>query len=363
MFYVKLTDDLIGKRLGAPICDSSGRIILRKGVELTSTYIERLRNLGYVRIFIENELAPDIEVTDAISKEARVLAAESVRQVLAQVEAGLQPDVRRIQIAVDRIIDDIFDDSCVVKAIAVVRNIDDYTMMHSVNVAVLSIIIARSLGYPRHDLKDIGVGAILHDIGKAKLPRVLINKPGKLTDQEFEQVKRHTEYGFEILRKIFSINLSSAHIAYQHHERLDGSGYPRGLVGEGIHPWSRLAAVADVYDALTTDRPYRAAFRPDEAMAILHDNTGVQFEGRPVIHLIRRLAIYPAGTIVRLNNGYIGIVVRQTTVSSRPVVRVLADPDGLLTGSYELDLSQDETYHVCHVLPHFPRSLLDQLAR
>src|SRR5690606_21216738 len=149
------------------------------------------------------------------------------------------------------------------------------------------------------------------------------------TDEEFAEVKKHPEYGFEVLRTIFEINLLSAHVAYQHHERLDGSGYPRGLKGDEIHLWARLTAVADVYDALTADRPYRKALRPDQALKLLREDAPHRLDERAVYYLIRHLAVYPEGTIVRLNNGHIGIVVRQTADPAKPVVRVIADTERL----------------------------------
>src|SRR5690606_17963818 len=137
-----------------------------------------------------------------------------------------------------------------------------------------SLAIGLKLGYSEAQLEGLGIGAILHDIGKVAIPLEILNKKGKLSEEEYTLVKEHTTNGFEILRKIEELPLLAAHCAYQHHERLDGSGYPRGLKGDDIHPYAKLLAVTDVFDALTTERSYRKAMLPHIALEVIFSGTG-----------------------------------------------------------------------------------------
>lgn len=364
MRYANIDHTLVGKRLGATIYDERGQPVLRKGVILTTTYIQRLKKKGFSRIYIENELAPDIELNNAITEETRVRAVETVRKALTAIESSTSPKVsiNEIHRVVRQIVDEISGNTDVVYAISALRNYDDYTFVHSVNVTVLTLILGRKYGLTRADLDAIGVGALLHDIGKMQVPKSIVNKPGRLTEEEFAEIKKHPIYGFELLRKVWEINLVSAHIAYQHHERLDGSGYPRGLSGDEIHLWSRLAAVADVYDALTADRPYRGALTPHEALGILREDALQNRLDERAVHLLtRHLAIYPDGSIVRLNDGHIAVVVRQTDEPTQPVVRVVADPETILSSPWEEDLRHAGTRKIALILPEYPRYILDQL--
>jgi HD-GYP domain-containing protein (c-di-GMP phosphodiesterase class II) len=170
-------------------------------------------------------------------------------------------------------------------------------------------------------VKDLGEGAILHDIGKLFIPDEILNKNGPLTDEEFELVRRHTNDGFEVLRRKRSISLFSAHVAYQHHERLDGSGYPRRLTGDDIHEFAKAVAIVDSYDAMTSDRAYRSALPPHEAISILVRETGGKYDRDLVGRFMKLVAMYPVGSVVRLSSGEVCTVVNATRKSL--VVRVL----------------------------------------
>lgn len=147
------------------------------------------------------------------------------------------------------------------------------------------------------------MGSLLHDIGKMMIPPEILHKPGRLTDEEFDIIKNHAKYGFDILRKQGDVPLLSAHCALQHHEKWNGGGYPRGLAGEEIHPYARALAVGDVFDALTTHRVYRRAMLPHEAMEIIYADTNSHFEQSVVETFRRTVAIYPVGVTVKLNSG------------------------------------------------------------
>jgi putative nucleotidyltransferase with HDIG domain len=357
--------DALGCRLARAIRDDRGRVLLAEGVVLTRTMLRALRARGYRAVAVVNELAPDVLVDEALQDETRLRAEQVVRDVLRRSLDGERIDTRRVSEAVDAIINDLQRNPDVVFSLATLRSVDDHTFVHSVNVCTYCLIMARGLGYDRGDLRRLGTGAILHDIGKVRY-RHLIERRGPLTPEEFEQVKRHTVDGYEMLRRQPGIDLLSAHVALQHHERLDGSGYPRGLAGEEIHPFARLAAVADVYDAITADRPYRSASPPHEAMAALQEMAGRLLDPGLVRQLAQRLAVYPNGTLVRLSDGCLAVVVGQGASGPWPRVRVLTDEALTLVSPYEVETGPGAQFRqvraVLHKLPSAVRAQLNRTA-
>ncbi len=186
---------------------------------------------------------------------------------------------------------------------------DDYTYSHSVNVAVLSIIIGVTMGLGRKELTKLGLGALLHDIGKVFIDKDIVNKPGKLTDEEFSSMKMHSKLGYDYVRDRFQLPVKSYVAVLDHHERYDGSGYPNSKKGDEISDFGKMIALADVYDALTSERPYRKALPPSEAMEYIMGNSQVHFDPELVKVFSRKVAPYPVGTLVKLSNGMTGLVV------------------------------------------------------
>ncbi|MNC14638.1 Cyclic di-GMP phosphodiesterase response regulator RpfG [compost metagenome] len=194
-------------------------------------------------------------------------------------------------------------------------------------------------GYSREELRIIGLGSLLHDIGKTQIPVKIIQKPGMLSDEEFRHMQAHTEIGYRILKDEPNIPLLAAHCALQHHERIDGSGYPRGLKGPQIHEYAKWLGVADSYDAMTSNRIYKKAMLPHQAVEALYVGSGTLYEQKQLELFRDRVAIYPLGLTVKLSTGESGVVVKiDPTIPHRPVVRVLHDPDGEPVVPYELDL-------------------------
>ena len=232
------------------------------------------------------------------------------------------------------------------------RTYQDYIYAHSVNTCVLSVLIAVNLDYPEGKLTDLALGTMLHDIGMMMLPDALLMKMGNLTPEESKQVQQHPEDGFNILRTVREIPITVAHIAYQHHERVDGKGYPRNLTADKILEVAKVAAVADTFDALVSDRPYRKGMVPHEAyevMMALADS----YVDRDILHLfLTHVAIYPVGSVVQLDNGQHGVVTKVLPrLQTRPQVRLLTDQQGnLLSEQTEIDLTQHLTLMISRVL-------------
>lgn len=328
------------------IYSGDSHILLHAGMVLTPDSIRRLYEIGITSVYIQQEdLIETTPIQDVISEETRLETIRMVKLSFVNLEIHLKLNLGKLKSLVDNIIDELLTNDHVLVQLSDIRAFDDYLFAHSVNVCVLSIMTGITLVYERQHLMELGVGALLHDIGKTRVDAEILNKPDDLTRDEFEEVKRHTEYGFEILREYQEVTLLSAHIAYQHHERWDGQGYPRGLCGREIHEYARIVAVADVYDALLADRPYRPSYTVSQALTILERMSGIYLDPECVTALITNIAVYPIGSLVEISTGYIGIVVNTNKETpTRPVVKMLMDNNGRrLSRPHEIDLSQLST--------------------
>ncbi|HOV42638.1 MAG TPA: HD-GYP domain-containing protein [Syntrophothermus lipocalidus] len=342
-----------GMIVARSIFDSEGNCLLGAGVTLTDYYIQRLKELGIVSIYVEDDLFDSLgEIKEPISEQTRLETIKEVRKNFQALEANRRINTRHVKKMVDTILDELMSNREVLINLSDIRTYDDYTFSHSCNVCVLSLLTGITLGYNELKLKELGIGALLHDIGKIRVSKELLNKRGELTKNEYAEIKKHAAYGFDILRTYEDIPLLSAHIAFQHHERWDGKGYPRGLNQEQIHEYARIVAVADVYDALLADRPYRSAYSINQAVAILNHMSGLYFEPRILAALVSNVAVYPIGSVVMLNTGEIGVVVDvNRNAPTRPVVRVVLDRRLLrLKNPHEVDLSNLSTVYIARVL-------------
>ncbi len=363
MRIAALTNAIVGKRVAKTIFTADGRALLTQGTVLTPAFINSLKERGFQSVYIENELCPDIEVNDAINEATRVRATSIVMETMVKTLAGQEVNVGNIKNAVQDIINDLQGNSDLVFTLSTIRSIDDYTFAHSVNVCVLSLIIASSMHYTNDDLQKVGVGALLHDLGKISLAEV-VKKPGPLTAEEWKAMKTHPRMGYDKLRENFEISLLSAHVALQHHERMDGSGYPRGLKGNEIHEFGRIAAVADVYDALTSNRSYRAEMPAYEAANNLMGMAGAHLDMDLVKRLLARVAVFPTGAIVLLSDRRVGVVASQSCEApDKPVVRVITDAEYQLKPPQDIDLYKNPGLTISKILSDFPDKVKEQIGR
>ena len=345
MRRINIEDLKTEMQVGRNILGSEGRILLNSGVVLTDSYIMRLRALGIASVYIKDEFFGEVEVPEVVSEQTRMETVRIIRDNFTLLEQGHKINVRMMKNTVNTLIDELLENSHVLLNLTDIRGFDDYTFAHSVNVCILSLMTGITMRYYDAKLRELAMGAILHDIGKIQLDKNLLNKPDDLNHEEYNELKKHAEKGFEILRKYDDISLLSAHIAFQHHERWNGKGYPRRLAGTDIHEYSRIVAVADVYDALLADRPYRPAYTANQAIGILKQMSGTDLDPECTKALIANIAIYPIGTIVELNTGVVGMVVDvNKEMPTRPVVRVVYNRNSeRLYHSHEVDLSKMST--------------------
>jgi len=195
-------------------------------------------------------------------------------------------------------------------SLARLKTADDYTFMHSVAVCALMIALARQLGLDEQQTREAGMAGLLHDLGKAMIPLEILNKPGKLTEEEFTLVKTHPAEGHKLLLGGTGINEISKDVCLHHHEKVDGSGYPKGLNGDSMSLYAKMGAVCDVYDAVTSNRPYKVGWDPAESIKRMAEWTG-HFDATVFQAFVRSLGIYPVGSLVRLASGKLGVVTEQ----------------------------------------------------
>jgi HD-GYP domain-containing protein (c-di-GMP phosphodiesterase class II) len=264
-----------------------------------------------------------------VSKKTQVVAFKAVSNIIHSVRSGYGIDVKHTRDVSEKLVEEVLQAPDAIMNLMDIKSFDDYTFTHNINVATICLLIGQTLGLPAEDMKELGEGGILHDVGKLKIPVSILNKDGKLTEQEFDEMKMHPSYGYEILSKSKGISSRAKLIALQHHEKFQGGGYPKKLKGNEISLFARICAIADVYDALTTDRPYRVAMTPYEAMKILNSGIDNHFDPKILTAFIRKFSLYPAGSLVKLNDGSYGLVLKNNPTSViRPVIKILMDSNG-----------------------------------
>ena len=351
MLVSRLMEGMITAR---NVFSADGIMLLAADKEITAAYIRRLEDLGIYAIYVRNPLCEDVEIPLVISEETRLQSMRTVKrgfEVLRNKQGSLP--IGDVKVLGWKLVSEVLRNRQAMIHLTDIRTHDDYTFAHCVDVATLAVLIASQLGYGEEKLRELAVGALLHDVGKVQVDPFLLNKPESLSDDEMVMMRGHALFGFEILRKHGSeISLPSIHIALQHHEKNDGTGYPRGLKNDEIHEYARIVAVADVYDAVTSDRPYRKALLPHEACEIMKTEGCRHFDPHILPLLLSRIAVYPIGAVVRLNTGDIGVVMHvEMGEQTRPKIRLIMDKHRrLYPKGVELDMRNHLTVLIDQVV-------------
>lgn len=332
----------LGTRLARTIFNSDGGVLLSKGIEIRESFVDKLRSHGISEIYLDDAVSEDVVVSDVVCEHTRNDAVVLVKRMMNNYLFTSSADIEPVKVMVNKIIDELLDNDDIINNLSDIKSVDDYTFEHSVNVCILSLITGIGLGFDVSKLRDLGTGAMLHDIGKMCIPGEILKKPSQLTVEEFEQIKKHTIFGYDILKKSGKVNLVSAFIAFGHHERYDGSGYPLQLKSDNIQLCARIVAVADVYDALTSDRVYRKRLKPNEVFEYITSLGAHHFDPRVIESFVKYVTIYPAGTGVMLNTRERGLVVRANkNIPTRPVIRIIYDErQKRLENFHETDLAE-----------------------
>jgi putative nucleotidyltransferase with HDIG domain len=353
---------------------------LPRGTEQYGEFVRRLQALGIERVAFERGVTPEalrVLISTIAHPERAIPSAERPGAVLADPLATLQalphvkvgrinldervststadvatirrlysdavnlagalwegtqqggvPDIQQARLLVDNLAQAVAQNRTALIALTALKEYDNYTFTHMVNVSILTMAQARALGIEGGVLREFGLAALMHDIGKVRTPIDVLNKPDKLTDAEFDLVRLHVVDGAEILRRTPEMPPLAPVVAFEHHLRLDGTGYPTGAQRATLNLGTMLCSIADVYDAMRSQRAYQQSFPSERVLAVLKRNDGVQFDQ----HLVRRfsqlMGIYPPGNLVRLDSGELGVVVRVYAPDPyRPKVRVIVGAD------------------------------------
>lgn len=333
-----------GMVLAKSLYGNDGSLLLQKGQTLKQSYISHISHNDFQGAYIDDKLSEEIEIKAVIDDELRNSAVRAVRDLYVQsMTTGIsQKMADSAKAIVQSIMEEIITNRNIMVNIIDLKSYDNYTYYHSVNVGVLSMVMGVALDMNRDELYKLGLGALLHDIGKVFIDRKIINKTDSLTPEEFEEIKKHPVLGYEHLNNA-NLNFPASSLIgiLQHHERMDGSGYPDGLSGEEINKFSRIIAISDVFDAMTTERPYRPGMMPSEVMEYLMGSAGTLFDAELVYLFTRKVAAFPLGTCVLLSNGLTAIVIENyEDCCLRPKVKVVCDND---TDPTYLDLKNDRS--------------------
>ncbi len=313
-----------GMKLAKPVYGLKGQMLLNRGVELTTSYIIGLRRHNILAVMIDS-------ILDLDERYAENILEESIRaQAMASIETWAQNNKGPKQFSVvsdsvNSIVDEILSGKIPSGGLAEISTTDTYTFAHSIDVCAFSVYMGLNYGYKKKELLKLGIGSILHDLGKTKVSLEILNKPDRLTDEEMDEIKNHPLFGYNMLEDMSDqLSDTSLEIVLNHHERYNGSGYPRGIKGNEIGDMPAICALADVYSAMTTDRVYRKAFPANEAYEMIMTSGDLDFKMRLVRLFTTCVCPYPIDTLVLLSTGEVGqVTATNRNLPFRPVVTMI----------------------------------------
>ncbi|BEP29747.1 HD-GYP domain-containing protein [Helicovermis profundi] len=346
-----------GMMLAEDILDNEDNILLSEGIILREKYIEKIKDLNIITIKIvdSNHLIEKKKKFESVVKMDKVFIATKeyakkvVKSTVKSILEDSSVDFEKIEMIVSQMIEDIFMSEDITLNLAKIKILDDYLFDHSVNVCVFSLIIGIFMRSDKDELKELGIGAMLHDVGKAFVPQDILSKPSKLTDKEFEEIKKHSKLGHMSFSKKVSYGAGEAILS--HHENIDGTGYPNGKKSKEIHVFAKIVSIADVFDALTSDRVYSKKIDKYSAVQIMLNDVGKKFDISIVNIFLKAISCYPIGLNVILNTGEYGIIVKRNM--DRPLVRVLLDKNKQkIQGYFEIDLSKNPSVNIVNIDPN-----------
>ena len=309
------------------ISDSQGRLLLTSGSRIKLSYLNKLEEQGLSSIYIEDKISEGIIAEGIICEETKQLAKIIIENEMKRFLKSKEIDSETIKKVSSVLVNEILLNRIELINLKDIKLKDEYIFSHSINVCAITIFICKKMGFEHSKIHGIASGALLHDFGKLLIPKEILSKQGKLTNEEFSEMKKHPKYGYEAIKDDALITPTTKVIVYMHHERIDGSGYPNGLMGSKIHDSAKLCSICNTFDSMTSDKPYRKAYTISDTVEYLYSTAGIYYEKNYIHEFLKYTPIYPVGMIVLLSNSIVGVIVKNNIESLiRPVVRLLYNP-------------------------------------
>lgn len=322
--FMSLNECQPGIQIAETVFNDYGAVIVTENTILDENMISRIKKLGIIKVKVYDQA--NNMITASGSELFRAQYNENVstiKSILHDISSGKNIDIKMVNNISDSIISRINENKDIVNSINQMRNADEYTYTHSVNVSLLCMLMGKWLKFDLQKVKSLVITGILHDIGKGKIPIEILNKPGSLSKDEYEEMKKHTVYGYKIAEAIPNLDENILKGILLHHERDDGSGYPFGVKSDQIHVFAKIVAVADIYDAMTSNRTYRSKESPFEVFEMIEKDTFGVLDQRVTSLFLKNIAAYYIGDIVKLSTDDIGeIVYINPNHISQPIVKV-----------------------------------------
>lgn len=285
---------------------------------------------------------PEVPLTKELEKATRLYdeAREFQKKAFEKVRQGAPLDLAPVASLTDSMMTSLFRNQDALLCLTRMRTKDAYLLEHSINVSILMMVFARALGLDEALIRQLAQGAFLHDIGKIRIPDKILNKPGRLTPEEYEIMKKHATYSAEVVSEIAGMADVSKQVVARHHERVDGQGYPRGLSASELTMYDKMISIVDVYDAMTADRVYKEGMVPFKALKLMRGMAGSHFDEPLLMKFIAVMGLHPVGTLVKLDSGKIGMVIKSNRLEPlKPVVKVFYNAKSKThVAPYDLDL-------------------------
>lgn len=341
-----------GMVIARAVIGSNGEILLSRDVRIDGNYIKRLKEIGIPALYIKDENIGKVEYDEVISERTHQEALKVTKDVMSSIRLSSDFDLNKVNKVVDDLISELLTSKELLVALVDMRAANDLSFSHSVNTAVLSIITGIALGYDPKKLSQLACGALFHDIGIIMLPPELLHKKSALSAEENEHIMKHPVLGFEILRKKEGVSLLSAHVALQHHEKYDGTGYPRGVSGDEINEFARIVSITAIYDNIIGLGSDVNKVLPHQAIERLTMKSGKWFDPEILQVFIKTIAVFPVGVAVLLNTGETALVTKANKkFPTRPVVRVFKTRDGAkVYPPFEIDLAKNQAYFIQNMI-------------
>jgi HD-GYP domain-containing protein (c-di-GMP phosphodiesterase class II) len=342
--YIDVNSVEPGQILGRSIFSSNGTVLLAENVQLTVYMISTLKRVGVTMVYIKDPQFDDVELEEVVSEETKRAVMGKMIETFDAIRSGKDFHTKQLSITVDKLLEEIFENKDVLVQLTDIRSDDNYHYVHALNVCMMSVLVGLNCGFNAQQLKELAIGALLHDIGKIGLEPEEEAASGK---------KHHTWRGFEIIKSKHEFSLMSAHVALQHHERVDGKGLPRGIDGDTIHPYAKIVAIANAYDNMVAPRSSSGKpIMPHEACERLMAMAGNELDRDYVIEFLKIVSVYPTGITVQLTTRETGVIVGQHRgLPSRPIVRIVRVDGGMNDMQVkEIDLARNPTIFIDKVI-------------